>query len=262
MPKVQEAVKDFFGREPRKDVNRTRPWRSAPPSGRCWVARSTLLLDVTPLSLGIETLGGVMTKLIQKNTTIPTKASQVFSTADDNQGAVTVHVLQGEREMAGGNKSLGKFDLTGIPSAARGVPQIEVTFDIDANGILHVSAKDKATAKENKIVIKASSGLSGDEVNRMVKDAVAHAGEDREAHELVNARNHADSVVHSTHKSLKDMGDKLEAAEKDKIEGAIKELEAVMKGDDQKRSRPRPRRYSRPATSSPSRCMPGPGPPA
>ncbi len=235
MPKVQEAVKDFFGKEPRKDVN---PDEAVAVGAAIQAGvlggevKDVLLLDVTPLSLGIETLGGVMTKLIQKNTTIPTKASQVFSTADDNQGAVTVHVLQGEREMAAGNKSLGRFDLSGIPPAARGVPQIEVTFDIDANGILHVSAKDKATAKENKIVIKAGSGLSEDEVNRMVKDAEAHAEEDRKAHELVNARNHADSVVHSIHKSLKEMGDKLEAAEKDKIEGALQELEAVMKGDD------------------------------
>ncbi|HHL45736.1 MAG TPA: molecular chaperone DnaK, partial [Gammaproteobacteria bacterium] len=191
-----------------------------------------LLLDVTPLSLGIETMGGVMTKLIEKNTTIPTKATQVFSTADDNQTAVTVHVLQGEREMASGNKSLGRFDLTDIPPAPRGMPQIEVTFDIDANGILHVSAKDKATGKEQSIVIKASSGLSEEEIEKMVKDGEAHAEEDRKFHELVNARNQADTMIHATRKSMEELGDKLEADEKSSIETAIAELEEAMKGDD------------------------------
>jgi molecular chaperone DnaK len=194
--------------------------------------KDVLLLDVTPLSLGIETLGGVMTKLIQKNTTIPTKAAQVFSTADDSQTAVTVHVLQGEREMATGNKSLGRFDLGDIPPAPRGVPQIEVTFDIDANGILHVSAKDKATSKENKITIKAGSGLSEAEIQQMVKDAEAHAEEDHKARELAEARNHGDSLAHSVRKSMKEMGEKLDAAEKEKIEAAIKELEEATRGDD------------------------------
>jgi molecular chaperone DnaK len=194
--------------------------------------KDVLLLDVTPLSLGIETLGGVMTKLIQKNTTIPTKASQVFSTADDNQGAVTVHVLQGEREIAAGNKSLGRFDLTGIPPAPRGMPQIEVTFDIDANGILHVSAKDKGTGKENKIVIKAGSGLTEAEIQQMVKDAEAHAEEDRKARELVEARNQADAMAHNVRKTLAEHGDKLAAGEKEKIEAAIQELEEAAKGDD------------------------------
>ncbi len=195
--------------------------------------KDVLLLDVTPLSLGIETLGGVMTKLIEKNTTIPTSASQVFSTADDNQTAVTVHVLQGEREQASANKSLGRFDLVGIPPAPRGVPQIEVSFDIDANGILNVSAKDKATGKAQSIVIKASSGLSDDEVERMVKDAEAHADDDRRFHELVGARNQADTMIHATRKSMQELGDeKMEAGEKEAIESAIKELEEVMKGDD------------------------------
>ena len=194
--------------------------------------KDVLLLDVTPLSLGIETLGGVVTKLIQKNTTIPTKAAQVFSTADENQGAVTVHVLQGEREMTAGNKSLGRFDLTGIPPAPRGMPQIEVTFDIDANGILHVSAKDKGTGKENKIVIKAGSGLTEAEIQQMVKDAEVHAEEDRKAKELVETRNQADAMVHSVRKSLKEHGDKVEQAERDKIEAAIKDLEGVLKSDD------------------------------
>jgi molecular chaperone DnaK len=235
MPKVQEAVKNFFGKEPRKDVNPDEAVAigAAIQGGVLGgEVKDVLLLDVTPLSLGIETLGGVMTKLIQKNTTIPTRASQVFSTAEDNQNAVTVHVLQGEREMASGNKSLGRFDLGDIPPAPRGLPQIEVTFDIDANGILHVSAKDKATAKENKITIKSSSGLSEAEIERMVKDAEAHAEEDRKAHELVDARNRADSLIHGAHKSMKDLGDKLDAAEKDKVEAAIKDLEEAMKGDD------------------------------
>ncbi|MCW9014504.1 MAG: Hsp70 family protein, partial [Gammaproteobacteria bacterium] len=191
-----------------------------------------LLLDVTPLSLGIETMGGVMTKLVDKNTTIPTKASQVFSTADDNQGAVTVHVLQGEREMAAGNKSLGRFDLSDIPPAPRGVPQIEVSFDIDANGILNVSAKDKATGKEQSIVIKASSGLSDDEIEKMVKDAEAHADEDRKQKELVEARNTADNMIHAAEKSMKDLGDQVDAGEKETIEKAIAELNEVKDGDD------------------------------
>ena len=194
--------------------------------------KDVLLLDVTPLSLGIETLGGVMTKLIQKNTTIPTKAQQVFSTADDNQNAVTIHVLQGERDVAAGNKSLGQFNLEGIPPAPRGMPQIEVTFDIDANGILHVSAKDKATGKENKITIKASSGLTEDEIQRMVKDAETHADEDKKQLELVTARNQAEALVHSIKKSLTEYGDKLDGGEKEKIEAAVKDLEGVMKGED------------------------------
>jgi len=198
--------------------------------------KDVLLLDVTPLSLGIETLGGVMTKLIEKNTTIPTSAGQVFSTADDNQTAVTVHVLQGERERAQDNKSLGRFDLSDIPPAPRGVPQIEVKFDIDANGILNVSAKDKATGKEQSIIIKASSGLSDDEIDRMVKDAEAHAEDDRKFHELVAARNHADTMIHATRKSIEQLGDeKLELGEKDRIESAIKELEEAMKGEDKER---------------------------
>jgi molecular chaperone DnaK len=235
MPKVQESVKNFFGREPRKDVN---PDEAVAVGAAIQAGvlggevKDVLLLDVTPLSLGIETLGGVMTKLIQKNTTIPTKAAQVFSTADDNQGAVTVHVLQGEREMAGGNKSLGRFDLTGIPPAPRGMPQIEVTFDIDANGILHVSAKDKATGKENKIAIKAGSGLTEAEIQQMVKDAEAHAEEDRKARELAEARNQADAMIHTVRKSMKELGDKLAVPEKEKIEAAIKDLEAVVKSDD------------------------------
>jgi molecular chaperone DnaK len=235
MPKVQDKVREFFGKEPRKDVN---PDEAVAVGAAIQAGvlkgdvKDVLLLDVTPLSLGIETLGGVMTKLIQKNTTVPTKAQQVFSTADDNQTAVTIHVLQGEREMAGGNKSLGQFNLADIPPAPRGMPQIEVTFDIDANGILHVSAKDKATGKEAKIKIQASSGLTEDEIQRMVKDAEVHAEEDKKAHELVNARNQCEALVHSVRKSLSDYGDKLDAGEKDKIEAALKDAENVLKSDD------------------------------
>ena len=235
MPKVQETVKDFFGREPRKDVNPDEAVAvGAGIQGGVLKGdvKDVLLLDVTPLSLGIETLGGVTTKLIQKNTTIPTKAQQVFSTADDNQSAVTIHVLQGERDMAAGNKSLGQFNLEGIPPSPRGMPQIEVTFDIDANGILHVSAKDKATGKENKITIKASSGLNEAEIQRMVKDAEAHAAEDKKQLEIVTARNQLDSLVHSVGKSLKEYGDKLGADEKSKIEAALKDAEGAMKSDD------------------------------
>ncbi len=232
MPKVQEKVKAIFGRDPRKDVNPDEAVAvGAAIQGGVLKGdvKDVLLLDVTPLSLGIETLGGVSTKLIKKNTTVPTKASQTFSTADDNQSAVTIHVLQGEREMASGNKSLGQFNLEGIPPSARGMPQIEVTFDIDANGIMHVSAKDKATGKENKITIKANSGLSEEEIQRMVKDAEANAEEDKKVLELVSARNTADALVHSTKKSLVEYGDKLEAAEKTAIEDGIKELEDVLK---------------------------------
>jgi len=234
MPKVQQAVKDFFGKEPRKDVNPDEAVAvgAAIQGGVLGgEVKDVLLLDVTPLSLGIETMGGIMTKLIEKNTTIPTKASQVFSTADDNQTAVTVHVLQGEREMASGNKSLGRFDLSDIPPAPRGVPQIEVSFDIDANGILNVSAKDKATGKLQSIVIKASSGLSDEEIQKMVRDAEAHAEEDRKIKALVDARNQADNMIHATEKSMKELGDKVEASEKKDIENAIAELKTAMKGD-------------------------------
>jgi molecular chaperone DnaK len=235
MPKVQEKVKEFFGKEPRKDVNPDEAVAvGAGIQGGVLQGdvKDVLLLDVTPLSLGIETLGSVMTKLIQKNTTIPTKAQQVFSTADDNQSAVTIHVLQGERDVASGNKSLGQFNLEGIPTAPRGMPQIEVTFDIDANGILHVSAKDKATGKENKITIKANSGLSEDEIQRMVKDAETHADEDKKQLDLVNARNQAEALAHSVKKSLTEYGDKIDASEKEKIEAALKELEGVVKDGD------------------------------
>ncbi|ORU90039.1 MAG: molecular chaperone DnaK [Cycloclasticus sp. symbiont of Poecilosclerida sp. M] len=235
MPMVQEAVTKIFGKEPRKDVNPD----EAVATGAAIQAgvlsgdvKDVLLLDVTPLSLGIETMGGVMTKVIEKNTTIPTKAGQTFSTADDNQTAVTVHVLQGERDMASGNKSLGRFDLSDIPPAPRGTPQIEVSFDIDANGILNVSAKDKATGKEQSIVIKASSGLSDDEVDQMIRDAEAHAEEDKKLLELVTARNTADSMIHATEKTLEEIGDKAEEAEKTDIEAAVESLKEAIKGDD------------------------------